>query len=188
MKKLLLLVFGLAVLGAESFAQGHPGKDRRHEQSHKNAPRGNAYGYYKNREVIVNRPSERVIITVRPGIRYVRHYTVAPRSYVYINSYGTSYRSRVLTPQEIDNIAHEMDHARYDQERLEIARAFIRKDMVYAEDVAFLMNYLSFEEHRLELAKFSYRRTVDKQNYHLVFDQLEYRGSKRELDRFIYEY
>lgn len=189
MKKLILLVAGLAIFGGESIAQGHHDKGK-HSHSTYKEPKGNAYGHYKNKEVYASRPNTRVYVSVNPGIRYVRTVTVAPRSYVYVEAYrgSSSYRSRVMSAQEVENLAHEMEHLAYDHERLDLAKAYIRKDMVYAEDIAYLMEQLRFEDHRLELAKFGYRRTVDKRNYNVVFDRLEYKGSVRELDRYIHEY
>ena len=213
MKKILLIVLGLAFIGFEGVAQGKKGHGNRDNHGHhKKTPPGHAYGHHKGKEVVVERRdyhgrptvqyrkpvahhssvrvvNERVYVRARPGITYVRSYTVAPRAYVYVNlPYNRYERSRVLSTREIDHIAHEMSRSRYDEDRLDIARSFLGKDLVYAEDVAFLMEHLNYEETKLRLAKFAYNRTVDKHNYEYVYESLDFHASRKNLDHYIHRF
>ena len=250
MKKVLLIIAGLAILNLNGFSQPGKGngKGKSKAEAVSKSPKGKANGHYKskgeptvkyssksterydqsrrgnsgyNQQTQVYRSSKpqsrnirvdhhvhrpvyhtthvyhkdsryrgnrTVYISHSPGIRYVRHVNITPRAYVYVNIEGRRVRSNILTVEDVDWIAWEMAQARFDDEKLDIARDLIRGNMVYAEDVAYLMQELRFEENRLRLAKFAHRRTVDKRNYAVVFDQLEFRSSRRELDRFIYNY
>jgi hypothetical protein len=42
-----------------------------------------------------------------------------------------------------------------------------------------------FESNKLDLAKQAYQNTIDKQNYHIVADELSFSTSKTDLNRHI---
>ena len=48
-----------------------------------------------------------------------------------------------------------------------------------------LLYNITFEDNRLELAKYAYRKTIDPQNYGLVYNTLTFNSTKRDLDIFI---
>ena len=50
-----------------------------------------------------------------------------------------------------------------------------------------LMSLFTFENNKLELAKYAYRKTVDQKSYFQVMDALTFSSSKDELARFIRE-
>jgi hypothetical protein len=49
------------------------------------------------------------------------------------------------------------------------------------------MLLFTFENNRLEVAKYAYRKTADKQNYYQLNDALTFSSTKEELARFIRE-
>ena len=142
--------------------------------------------YAYSRPVYHNHGRERnVYVSVRPGIRYVRHYTVRPRAYVVVRGeYGRDFRREIISLSQVDEVADKMNYTRGDERRLQVAKDMLWNKMLYAEDVAYLMQFLDYDEHRLELAKFSFRRTVDPENFYLVKEELKFKENRRELDRF----
>ncbi|MBL7712906.1 MAG: DUF4476 domain-containing protein [Chitinophagaceae bacterium] len=53
------------------------------------------------------------------------------------------------------------------------------------DQVVEMMNWLSFESSKLQVAKDCYDRVLDKENYHEISMALSFQSSKRELDEFI---
>ena len=80
----------------------------------------------------------------------------------------------------------QMTRTAFDNNRLEIAKQFVRQSNPTSQEVAQLMQLLSFDNSKLNLAKYAYRFTVDKRNYHLVESSLLFDDSVRKLRRFIY--
>lgn len=76
----------------------------------------------------------------------------------------------------------------YDADRLRSARHFVRHNYVSAYQIADIMLMFSFESTRLEFAKYAFHRTCDVQNYGVVFDQLSFNSSRRELDCYIRDF
>ena len=50
-----------------------------------------------------------------------------------------------------------------------------------------MIQVFTSESDRLELAKHSYRKIVDRQNFRQLYDQFSYQGQS-ELDRYVREY
>lgn len=223
MKKVLLIVLGLAFISMEGIAQkgrGHgngqgKGKGKKSEYVVR-GNNGNAYGHQKNRKskgsnhhnnnttVVVRGGSSvayarpryesrdyrhrhgSVYVSYRPGIRYVRHYTIRPLTYIYVYDHGIRYRRSIISMEQVDAIADKMAYTRGDARRLQVAKDMLWNKMLYAEDVAYLMTLLNDDEHRLNLARFAFSRTVDKENYDFVREEIILNEHKRALDRFIY--
>ncbi|WMX16993.1 MULTISPECIES: DUF4476 domain-containing protein [unclassified Aureispira] len=76
----------------------------------------------------------------------------------------------------------------YDNDRLRAAKRFVRCNYVSAHQIADIMLMFSFESTRLAFAKYAFHRTCDIHNYGIVFDQLAFNSSRRELDCYIRDY
>ena len=167
--------------------RGQYGQRGHHGQRYSHRNRGYSYSRPYGRTHTYRRGNTQVIIRSTPGIRYDRYYVRRPNFYINYDI-DRMYSRRVLHGGEVNRIARDMEFARFDDDALQIAKASIRKRGVRSADVAFLMKQLSFEDNRLALAKFAWSRTVDRGNYFRVYNQLNFRSSQRELDRFINRY
>lgn len=85
-----------------------------------------------------------------------------------------------------EDLKYSIHHNSFDNTRLAIARQGIAAHGASAQQVLELMNLLSFENTKLDLAKFAYQYTVDPSNYFVVNNGFTFSSSVRELDRFIY--
>ena len=207
MKKTLLLVLGLSLLTLEGMAQRGQGNGRGRDKEFRgnrdrettinHRPNHNRPNYYRNahpgkrgrRPVVAHRGNETVIIRHRPGIRYQRPIVFSPNVVVRPYAYNRGYSNRyVLRTGQVNNIAESMSFARFDDYALQIAKNRIRRNGIRSQDVAYLMTQLHFEDNKLALAKFAWSRTVDRRNYHLVYNELRFRSSQNNLDRFINRY
>ena len=208
MKKSLLIIMGLALISIDGIAQkgqgrgpdrDHRQREERKEEFHRdrthygnnNRHRQRGYSQFRHRPDAYyagrHRGNTTVIVRRSPGIRYDRYFYSGP-GYRVDFGYGPAPARRVLSPREVNWIANDMELARFDDRALLNAKAAIRKRNIRADDVAYLMQQLSFDDNRLELAKFAWNRTIDKRNYHRVFNKLRFRSNQRELDRYINRY
>ena len=72
-----------------------------------------------------------------------------------------------------------------DNTRLSIAKQAITTNPMTAGQIAKLVKLFSFENNKLEFAKYAYQYCVDKKKYYLVDDSFDQDSSKRELSEFI---
>ena len=73
----------------------------------------------------------------------------------------------------------------FDSSKIEVAKQGISGSAISSSQLAELMDLLSFESSKLDLAKFAYRYVSDKQKIFLVNDAFSFESSISELDRYI---
>ncbi|MEM9025155.1 MAG: DUF4476 domain-containing protein [Bacteroidota bacterium] len=78
-----------------------------------------------------------------------------------------------------------IEQARFERDRLALARRAVLGQPVTSAQVLQLMELMQFENSRLELAKLAYAQTVDPENYQLVYQAFRFGSSIRNLEQFI---
>lgn len=73
----------------------------------------------------------------------------------------------------------------FDDARMSIVKAAIGNNYLSSYQVKDLLSLFSFENSKLDIAKYCYRFATDPGNYYVVADMLTYNSSKNELMRFI---
>ena len=66
-----------------------------------------------------------------------------------------------------------------------VAKQLIDSRPITSRQVLMIMNEMTYESTKLEIAKHAYNNTLDKQNYSIVNQGFTYSSSIRKLDRFI---
>lgn len=102
----------------------------------------------------------------------------APVSNTY---YGMSFETFVALKSTIVNTS-------FDSNRLNIACSAIKMNGIYSSQLCELMQLLSFESNRLDLAKFAYPFVVDKGNFFIVANAFNFSSSADELFDYIGAY
>jgi len=69
--------------------------------------------------------------------------------------------------------------------KLEMAKTFFGNQNLSSEQVQGIVKLFSFENTKVDFAKFAYSRTMDKANYYKVYDAFTFSGSKKEMSEFI---
>ncbi|WP_181304886.1 DUF4476 domain-containing protein [Rufibacter sp. XAAS-G3-1] len=94
----------------------------------------------------------------------------------------------VMEKPDVDRVLRFMKEEGFDDRRLEIAKGEIKlAGGIMTEDLYLLMKAISFENRRVELAKFAYDYVCDRQRFSRVLDALESSLNKRELQDFVYK-
>lgn len=73
----------------------------------------------------------------------------------------------------------------FEKSRLEMAKQTIDRNNFSSMQVREMALLFAFENNKLELAKYAYRNTVDKNNYDQVYDVFAFRNSKEELMEYV---
>lgn len=98
------------------------------------------------------------------------------------NGYGN-----VMNSREFEMVKDQIRKEWFENNRLTSVKTIIDKNNFTTQQVKELMFLFTFENNRLEVAKYAYRKTTDKNNYYQVNDALTFGSNKEELARFIRE-
>ncbi len=91
-----------------------------------------------------------------------------------------------MADYEFDQLVHTIDNLSFESSRMQVVKQAISANIVSAHQVEQLVRMMTFESSKLELAKFAYRNTVDKQNYFIINDAFTFESSIIDLNNFIY--
>ena len=95
--------------------------------------------------------------------------------------------AEIMDAREFQQVKEAIGKEWLESNKLNSVKFIIDKNLFSTMQVRELMSLFSFEKNKLEVAKYAYRRTVDKHNYYQVNDQLVFSSSKEELARFLRE-
>jgi hypothetical protein len=96
------------------------------------------------------------------------------------NGYGN-----VMNARDFDQLKESLKKEWFENNRITSVKMVTDKTNFTAQQVKDLMLLFVFENNKLEVAKYTYRKIVDKQNYYILNDALTFSSSKEELARFI---
>lgn len=91
-----------------------------------------------------------------------------------------------MRPSAFQNVLAGMANQSFDNDKLRIAKQAIRHHGASSQQVLEMMNMLTFESRKLNLAKFAHPFVHDPENFFIVNDGFTFSSSVRELDRFLY--
>jgi Domain of unknown function (DUF4476) len=91
----------------------------------------------------------------------------------------------VMDKITFDQFKQSLKKESYDDTRLKIGKQFIAANYFNAQQVKELVAIFSFEESKLEMAKYAYDYTVDKGNYFMIIDVFSFSSSKDTLMEYI---
>jgi len=90
-----------------------------------------------------------------------------------------------MHPQNFQQLIATISSASFDSNKRNIAKQGIASNGVSAQQVLDIIRLFSFESSRLEIAKFAYPYTVDKNNYYIVNNGFSFSSSIDQLNRSI---
>ncbi len=90
-----------------------------------------------------------------------------------------------MTEAEIDALKAKVDGQKTDTEKLKMLKSELRKETITTFQLSSILDWLLFESTKVELAKWAYFITEDKDFYSDIFNKFSYQSSKDELKQFI---
>lgn len=92
---------------------------------------------------------------------------------------------QAMNDRGFDQMRYAINNNRYESEKVVIAKEAISQNYFVADQVKTLLESFNYESNKLDIAKYMYDRTLDKENYYTVMNGLNYSSSKDELAAFI---
>ncbi len=90
-----------------------------------------------------------------------------------------------LSPGEFSDLKKSIASKSFEESKMTIAKQVVGNSCLLTSQVKDLMLLFTFEESRLDLAKFAYGRTYDIGNYYKVNDAFTFESSIDELNQYI---
>jgi hypothetical protein len=101
--------------------------------------------------------------------------------------WGNSGNLNIMGVREFNDLKDMLRREWFENNRLTSAKVIVDKNNFTTAQVKELMLLFTFENNRLELAKYAYCKAVDQRNYWSLNDALTFSSSKDELARFLRE-
>jgi hypothetical protein len=101
------------------------------------------------------------------------------------NGGGWGSNRNLINDGDFDNLKVAIGKQNFDDRKLLMAKQASDGYLFTVEQVKALVNNLSFDNNKLDLAKHMYTKTADNRNYYLVADVLSFGSSKDDLLNFI---
>lgn len=100
------------------------------------------------------------------------------------NSQGNSY-GNVMNNQTFNSFLQVVRNTKFGDDKVSVIKQQLRNSMVTSEQVKSLIETLSFDKDRLDVAKFAYKKTVDPNNYFVIYPSFQFQNSAQELRDYI---
>ncbi|MEI7483907.1 MAG: DUF4476 domain-containing protein [Ignavibacteriota bacterium] len=92
---------------------------------------------------------------------------------------------RVISDPDFIDLENIAAGTPFDETRTELLKYGIDRSYFTTDQVNSLIKMLTFETYKVEIAKYAYKKTVDKRNYLRVFGNFRYSSSITELKDYI---
>jgi hypothetical protein len=90
-----------------------------------------------------------------------------------------------MSPSDFSSLKQTIASKTFEDTRMTIAKSVLGDRCVISDQVKELCSLFTFEENKLEIAKFAYQRTYDIGNYFKVNDVFTFESSIEELNDYI---
>lgn len=97
---------------------------------------------------------------------------------------GNNCRGRAMKQADFTAAKKTITDSKFDGTKLTTAKSITTANCLNADQVVAICNLFSFEESKLEFAKFAYKYTIDPKNYFKVNNVFTFDASKEELSNF----
>lgn len=91
----------------------------------------------------------------------------------------------IMNNATFSSFLNVIKNTKFDEERVSIIKQQLNTNRITSEQIKALMKVLSFDENRLEVAKFAYTRCADQNNYFIIYPAFQFESSAKELRDYI---
>ena len=90
-----------------------------------------------------------------------------------------------MSNQDFAGVKNSISSKSFEDSKLTMAKQVINSNCLFSQQVKEIMMLFSFEDTKLDLAKYAYGFTFDLGNYYKVNDALDFESSIDELNAYI---
>lgn len=91
-----------------------------------------------------------------------------------------------LTREQMVTLRKSVDEKITDNDKLTLMQQYLRNKSMTTEQVSVMLDWLTFEASRLELAKTCYDKVSDNENYLQIANKFTFQNSKKELEDYMF--
>lgn len=96
---------------------------------------------------------------------------------------GNSYQP--MSERMLQSAKQAIRSEAFDKDKANMAKQIISNSVLHTSQVKEIMELFSFDDSKLDFAKYAYTRTADKNNYFTLYDMFAFRKNKEELMNYI---
>jgi hypothetical protein len=108
-----------------------------------------------------------------------------PQGRRYNNETNPGYNGSVINDMDFSELMTNLGNMSYDDNKREMISMVLDKYFVTSEQVKKLLTAVTFENNKLDISKYAYARTTDKENYYKVLTSFSFESTIKELKDFI---
>jgi hypothetical protein len=101
------------------------------------------------------------------------------------NTNNSNCRGLPINSADFLDAKKSITQSNFDETKLSTAKSILSSNCVSVDQVISICNLFSFEDNKLEFAKFAYGRTTDPKNYFKVINVFSFSDNKEELSDYI---
>jgi hypothetical protein len=101
------------------------------------------------------------------------------------NNNNGNWNRQPMNERSFEQLKQTIRRESFDETKVSIAKTAIRDQAVSTTQVRELLGLFSFEQNKLDIAKYCYHYTTDYNNYYLVANSFAFSSSKNDLLRYI---
>ena len=90
-----------------------------------------------------------------------------------------------MNKDDFSSLKRDIGNRAFESGNISILKEALDKNTVSSDQVRELMDFFTFETNKLEIAKYAYKSTCDKNNYFKVFSAFSFDSSVDELKNYI---
>lgn len=94
-------------------------------------------------------------------------------------------RFKIIKADDFDALRKSINNRNFENSNVDILKSALDKNYFTSEQIKTLLTYFTFESNRLDIAKYSYKKVCDKNNFSVVFDLFSFDSSVKELQSYI---
>jgi hypothetical protein len=94
-------------------------------------------------------------------------------------------RYKVIKKEDFDDLKSSVNNRNFESTNITIVKTAIDKNYFSSGQIKELLGYFTFESNKLEVAKYSYKKVCDKNNFFKVYEAFSFDSSVEELKNYI---
>lgn len=91
----------------------------------------------------------------------------------------------LLDDASLQILIQTMKNVTFEDKMIEVAKTALKNRTVITSQVHQLLEQFTFEQNKLEVAKFCYDKTMDKYNYYTLYNDFTFNNYSTQLDKYI---
>lgn len=95
---------------------------------------------------------------------------------------------RVMSSRDFAEFRKLIADRTFESTKLDMTKSVIDNNLFTTEQVREILSWFVFESNKIELAKYTFKNTVDRNNYYKLYDVFVFESNVIELDNYIKNY